>query len=135
MKKYLTVYAMAMLFIAPLYASCGYGDAFDEAEEQIWDDPNTGYRWCYKSSGDAVKIVRHQEWNESPVWPKPNGDFTIPDKINNLPVVCIGYMAFYGCDGLTGITLPNSVTNIGEYAFLSCRNITRITLSANLINI
>lgn len=135
MKKSLTVLAIAMLFIAPLYASCGYGDAFDEAEEQIWDDPNTGYRWCYKSSGDAAKIVRHQEWNESPVWPKPNGNFTIPDKINNLSVVCIGYMAFYGCDGLTEITLPNSVTNIGECAFNNCHNMTRVTLSANLINI
>ncbi len=32
-------------------------------------------------------------------------------------VTSIGKYAFYGCSGLTELTLPNSVTSIGEYAF------------------
>ena len=33
------------------------------------------------------------------------------------PVTSIGYEAFYHCNGLTSVTIPNSVTSIGEYAF------------------
>ena len=32
----------------------------------------------------------------------------------------IGEMAFYNCQGLTSITLPNAVTTIGDYAFCDC---------------
>ena len=37
---------------------------------------------------------------------------TIPNS-----VTCIGYDAFSGCSGLTSITIPSSVTSIGSYAF------------------
>ena len=32
----------------------------------------------------------------------------------------IGNGAFYGCSGLMGITIPNSVASIGDYAFYGC---------------
>ena len=32
----------------------------------------------------------------------------------------IGAEAFYGCDKLTNVTIPNSVTSIGMYAFYHC---------------
>ena len=33
---------------------------------------------------------------------------------------------YYGCSGLTSVTIPNSVTTIGNYAFSSCSGLTRI---------
>ena len=36
---------------------------------------------------------------------------------NDGSVTSIGEYAFYGCDSLTSIMIPNSVTSIGEYAF------------------
>ena len=36
----------------------------------------------------------------------------------------IGDNAFYCCDSLTNITIPDSVTSIGDYAFYNCTNLT-----------
>ena len=36
----------------------------------------------------------------------------------------IGTGAFYGCDSLTGVVLPDSITSIGKSAFSGCRSLT-----------
>ena len=41
-------------------------------------------------------------------------------------VKSIGQYAFYGCSGLTSITIPNSVTSIGLYAFSGCTSLPMI---------
>ena len=48
---------------------------------------------------------------------------TIPNNITS-----IGGGAFSGCTGLTSITIPNSVTSIGGSAFYGCTGLTSITL-------
>ena len=47
-------------------------------------------------------------------------DVVIPERINGMPVVAIGYRAFFinrGNHRLTSLTIPNSVTHIGNRAF------------------
>jgi len=41
----------------------------------------------------------------------------IPSIINGLMVTSIGNSAFYTCDNITTIVIPDSVTNIGDFAF------------------
>ncbi|MBO4827531.1 MAG: leucine-rich repeat protein [Prevotella sp.] len=41
-------------------------------------------------------------------------------------ITSIGGAAFWGCGGLTSVTIPNSVTSIGNCAFLGCPNLTSI---------
>jgi hypothetical protein len=41
-----------------------------------------------------------------------------------------GNYAFYGCSGLTSITIPNSVTSIGEKAFGNCMGLKDVTCLA-----
>lgn len=40
--------------------------------------------------------------------------------------------AFYWCDGLTSITIPNSVVSIGEYAFYNCDGIKTLNLPESI---
>ena len=46
----------------------------------------------------------------------------------------IGNMAFWGCRGLTSVTIPNKVTSIGEYAFVYT-HLTYITIPNSVTNI
>lgn len=45
------------------------------------------------------------------------------------------YGSFYGCSGLTNLTLPEKVTEIGDYAFYNCGGITGMTLSKDITKI
>ena len=47
----------------------------------------------------------------------------------------LGDFAFYGCSGLTSLTLPSSVTEIGEHAFLNCRGLTNFTIPSGVTSI
>ncbi len=55
---------------------------------------------------------------------------TIPNS-----VISIGDFAFAYCSGLTIITIPNSVTSIGYYAFMNCSGLTTITIPNSVTSI
>ena len=43
--------------------------------------------------------------------------------------------AFYHCDNLTNIAIPNGVTSIGDYVFNGCRSLTSITIPDSVTSI
>ena len=47
----------------------------------------------------------------------------------------IGSYAFWGCSGLTSLTLPAGITEIGSSAFENCSGLTNLTLSAGITEI
>lgn len=49
-----------------------------------------------------------------------------------LPVTEIASQGFFGCDHLTSIVIPDSITTIGASAFAYCTKLSSVTLSQNL---
>ena len=68
-----------------------------------------------------------------------SGNVVIPEQVsyNNdiYSVTTIGDYAFYGCSGLTSVTIPNSVTSIGNYAFYDCSGLTSVTIPNSVTSI
>ena len=50
-------------------------------------------------------------------------------------VTSIGAWAFYFCENLTSVTIPNSVTSIGAIAFYGCSSLTSVTIPNSVISI
>ena len=76
------------------------------------------YNLIYHPQGDytTAEVVASQDDPYS-------GWQTIPEKIyygEDCAVTSIGESAFEGCDGITYLAIPSSITHIGEYAFRDC---------------
>lgn len=68
------------------------------------------------------------------------GKVVIPESVtyegNTYAVTSIGEGAFWGCIGLTEMTIPNSVTSIGSYAFQACyEGLTELTIPNSVTSI
>ena len=86
-------------------------------------------------SGDYTYTVSNGKATITDVSTSLSGELVIPDTLDGYPVTAIGYQAFYRCDKLTAVTIPNGVTEIGHQAFYYCRALTSISLPDSLTTI
>ena len=67
------------------------------------------------------------------------GDITIPNTVehngNTYSVTSIGEKAFYNCDSIRSVVIPNSVTSIGSWGFYDCHGLTSITIPISVTSI
>ena len=87
------------------------------------------------NSGTTTVRVTYENTNYNSY----SGSVVIPSTVTyngtTYSVTSIGEWAFYGCSGLTSITIPNSITSIGVWAFGDCTNLTSITIPNSVTNI
>ena len=71
---------------------------------------------------------------------KYSGDIIIPEKVKGndgveYVVTSLGASCFYGCSGLTSITIPSSVTSLGASCFYNCSGLTYITIPSSVTSL
>ena len=59
----------------------------------------------------------------------------VPSEIDGIPVREIAAYAFWECDSLVEIKIPEGVVTIGESAFGACYNLEKITIPKSVLNI
>ena len=89
---------------------------------------NNGKELSVTFQGDSFKA--YNEYSGSIVIPS-----TVTYNGTTYQVTSIGEEAFRQCDGLTSVTIPNSVMNIGGYAFDNCYVLTNVTIPNSVTTI
>ncbi|PXA02865.1 hypothetical protein DDZ13_14945 [Coraliomargarita sinensis] len=64
-----------------------------------------------------------------------SGELLIPSIIGGKNVTSIGDRAFYDCDQLTSVVIPETVDEIGEWAFFRCYSLASASLPDNITTI
>ena len=92
-------------------------------EESILHRTDEGYLFCVQ--GDLVWLMGYNGKDTST---------TLPGRYDGKTYEIYPY-AFFGCNGLTSITIPNGVTSIGWCAFSNCAGLTSVTIGNSVTNI
>lgn len=118
MKKIISLNAtiLFLLLVCAVFASCGI-----KQSDSIGLD--------YQSNGDGTcRVVGIGSCTDA--------EIVIPRRSpENEIVTAIDKRAFEGCLSITGVTIPNSVTNIGEWAFCDCAMLTSVTIPDSVTSI
>ena len=92
-----------------------------------------GFKYLLDSDTKTATLVPNTE--------KYAGDkIVIPESVkakdgNDYKVTAFGDRCFYGCSGLTSITIPSSVTSLGDYCFCLCDRLTSITIPSSVTTV
>ena len=94
-----------------------------------------GVAWTYTVANGVASLGQGSVYMSDPVPmavpSSTSGAISIPSQLGGYPVTGIGNYAFYGCIGITSITIPDSVTSIGNGAFSGCSGLMAINVSAS----
>lgn len=122
-----------VLFLAALLAAAITPQAW-AAYSTIAPSGQTIY---YTYNNGACTITSPNSPNYSSGWngyTSPMGNLILPDSISvggvKYPVTTINYYAFYGCSGITSITIPDGISFIGEGAFKNCSGLSQVNFNA-----
>jgi hypothetical protein len=104
-----------------------------EIEEWIIIDKEDNYILTISGTGKMddfyISLIKSKIDTHHPSW--DNYSKSIKTVEIKSGVMSIGRFAFYGCHGLTSITIPDSVTAIENSAFEGCSGLTRFIVDAN----
>lgn len=106
----------------------------------VKDDDTSSYDFC-EANADGMMLYYNyveQDYCELVAGPeKYTGVIRIPARagVRQTPVVGVGSMAFYYCDGLTEVHLPNTMLYLESTSFYGSEDLQKVVLNENLIAI
>ena len=128
--------------------------------EQVWATYNYDFAAVCSSGQTLYYYIDRNDFNNNTVWvtypqyvsynsypyydyyyefTKPVGELVIPETVTNegitYTVTHIGSHAFYGCDELISVAIPNSVTSIDGSTFRECSSLTSIDIPNSVTSI
>ena len=71
--------------------------------------------WRYQKQEDGTIVITGYKGNETAL--------IIPERIGKVSVTAIGVQAFYGCESLRSVTVPDRIKIIGSEAFRRCKGL------------
>ena len=91
--------------------------------------------WAYDAEVDGIYYFLNQSNKTAQVTSTyKTGDLYIPESISVEETIYVvtnlGESCFYGCTGLTSITIPNSVTSLGIRCFAYCARLESIEVES-----
>lgn len=93
-----------------------------------------GVTWAYKIIDGKAQVGMGSSSSRA-ISTYTYGAITIPSTLGRCPVTSIGDYAFYGCSGLTSVTIPEGVTSIGDSAFSGCTGLTSVIIPSSVTRI
>ena len=117
MKRLLPLLLSLCLLV--LLSACGLSDVVPDAPAE-GEKTNDLFRYYYYS--DHVEILQYLGTDL---------EVTVPETLDGVPVTVIGSAAFSGGD-VTGVALPDCVTDIADNAFNGCNFMEHFRLPASL---
>lgn len=91
-----------------------------------------GVKWNYIIEGNVATICGDDF--QSAIPSATAGPVSVPATLGGHPVVCIGEYAFYMCESLTEVTIPEGVTDIGDKSFY-CSGVTAVSIPGSVARI
>ena len=125
-KRIIAAFAAMALLFALLPAAVAY--AAEPSEGKCGD----GLNWHLDSGVLRIYGTGAMYDYDDAENPAPWRTGEIKELVIELGVESIGAYAFYGCEGLTEIAIPQSVVSVGTCAFRSCSSLGSLTIAAGV---
>ena len=95
------------------------------------------FGYIFGTSSYTGGVSTRQYYYGSSTSSRTSSDYYIPASLKSVTVTGgnILYGAFYGCYGLTSITIPDSIRSIGSSAFYDCSSLTSVTIPDSVTSI
>ena len=113
-------------------------DTFNPAPPlpKVYDIASDGLYFKLLDTDDLKFMVTYRGTRDGKPVPSYSGDLEIPSYISindfDIDVIAVGAEAFAECEGLTSVTIPETVFGIAEDAFRKCSSLNTISIPASV---
>ena len=118
-------------------ATCGH-DLMEDYAEHVFESGVCTTCGCTQPVTEGLEytlINNDTEYEVSGYGMTIGSEIFIPSAHNGLPVTSIGHDAFYDCELIKSVFIPDSITSIGDYAFEECYSLTSIVIPDSVTSI
>ncbi len=137
MKRWILSLALCLCLCLTICGLCGRAKAADVVASGNCGQSGANVTWSLDSEGTMTisGSGKMKDYIYSSAMPWDSNKNSIKNIVVGNGVTSIGNYTFYGCAGLTSISLPDGVTSIRSGAFEGCTGLTSISLPDGVTSI